>query len=439
MSELGDLDTLLSNIEDMIARFGKRAVCEKILEDAEFLDPYDKRMDIVFEVLNKHCGRTYMVKLKQALKSRLIARKSPVSPEIIGILGTHAARLIHEVFNEITSPMELNRIISEALRGYGIEFTYEEHPLPGFVEMYRKAIEVANKYALLLEKMGAFDIVFFAREYARGFEVKGARLSTEKAIIASTPLFLSIGTNRTVLERVVESIGENFNAVVGFSIAAGYTLIRYVSREVKYYPWASLLSLLGFGEREAISLYQKARSGDFGLIIDILSRIIGTYYHGSIGGLIEAANRWHIRLEYIEKLLFSASYAMSGIGHLMELIDLASGIATKGLREKGVENFIFELLNKISLEVRPAVLRRFLEMEKTRRKIIGIIENVPSALVLYAVNRLVRGFLPLDIAKKIAEEQDLHADIWILNRHVPNWRDILDIKTKLYLGVIDNA
>ena len=335
--------------------------------------------------------------------------------------------------------MVLRRIIEDALREYDIEHVLEVGDLPEFIDMYRAAIELANKYISLLDKMGAFEIEFFAREYAKSFKVKGRKLSAEKAIIASAPLFVSLGTDLRVLEEVVESIGENFGAVVGFSVIAGYILIKYVNREVKYYPWAALLRLLDFGEREAINLYQKATSGDFGLIIDIMSRVIGIYYHGSISGLINAVTRWNIRLEYLEKLLFSASYVTSGIGNLIELINLILSITNKQSQAESVETFIFELLNKISLEVKPAVLRRFLEMEETRRKIIGLIEKCPSALILYAVNRIIKGFLPLDIAKKMSEEQKIGIEEQILDKYMPNWKELLDIKTRLYLGVIKSV
>ena len=276
----------------------------------------------------------------------------------------------------------------------------------------------------------------FASEYVRGFEVMGKELSLDKSIVALTPIFLSIGTNVNILDSILENIGENFDAILGFSVVAGYMLINYVGeKKVKYYPWAPLLKILRFDENESISLYQKAVDNDFTLIIDILSRLISLYYYGTVSRLIDAIVRWNVDIESVMRILLSASYATSSIANLLELLNFIIKVSHKRSIASRLDTYVFELLNKISAETKPMVLRRFLETEEARKRIIRLVEEYPSILVLQAVNRLIKAYIPIEIAKKMSQKSRLKIDISRISKHIPDWRSFVDTKTLEYFGV----
>ena len=429
------LEELLQKTEELIGKFGKRRVCEKILEYAEFLNPYDRRVDIVFEVLEKYCGRAYSIKFKQALKTRLAAHRSPVSPEIIGILGTHTAYLIHEVFDVGVPLRLLDSLMDKVLKEYSLNFDPKDIVLASFLGEFKPAVRVAEKYIFLLDKLGAFELDMFAEEYAKCFGRSGSMLSIDKSIIASIPLFHAIGTNFIVLDKVVSSISSGFNALLGFCISAGYTLLRYLRGETRYYPWAPMLKLLGYSESEAVGLYQRASSGDHRVIIDMFSRLLGLYYRGSLTGLIDVVSRWEIDIDDIFKLLLSISFSASSLGDMIRLLDIFLNIVRGRAYGKRVDILFFKLLNKVAFESKPALIRRVLERDDVRRKIIEIVDALPSVLVLTAVNRIVKAYLPLEIAKKLAEKDRVSIDVLSINSKVHNWREYLDIKTRYYLGV----
>ena len=142
MEELS-IDVLIEKVGELIEKYGKKKICERIVEQAEFLNPYDERLDTIFEILDRYCGGAYVVKLKQALKTRLSARRSPVSPEIISILGAQTAYLIHEVFNPATPLRILNSMMDKMMTRIYVETPKREPQLPDFMDILREAIMVS--------------------------------------------------------------------------------------------------------------------------------------------------------------------------------------------------------------------------------------------------------------------------------------------------------
>jgi len=438
--QIDDLDRILSDLDRLIKEKGRRPVCEKIVEYAGFLEPYDPKIDHVFELLDKHCGRAYTIKLKQTLKVRLMARGSPVSPEIIGILGTRTAYMIHEVFNP-KLPLRLTRnIIDKMAEEYEVR-NIKILELRGDLEQFREAIEIAEKYVTVLERLGAFEFPHFAPEYAKSFKYSGEKMSIEKAIVASMPLFYSVGSNVNVFEDTIEAIRGNFDAIYGFSIASGYALMKYMNlMQIKYFTWNVLLKLLRFSDKDALQLYQKAKNKDFGLIYDVLSKIVAFYYSGSVSKLIYAVTKGITSVESAVKILLSTSYTTSSMVNIMELLDfMLSILKTYWGKNPEVETYVFEILNKISSEARPAILRRALEMEKVREKLVEIVGNYPSTLIYCAINRLIKAYIPYEVSRKISESSKIKLNTRYIEQRMPNWKDFLDTKTIVYLGVQENG
>ncbi len=433
-----NLDAILANVDALMEKRSRREICEKIVEYAGFLEPYDHHIDRVFEVLEKYCGGAYIAKLKQTLRMRLMAYGSPISPEIISIMGTQVAYVIHEVFNPRLPLMLTKNVILKFAKEYGISKSVEIS-FTGELAKYNEAIAIGDIYTLLLEKFGAFELPNFAEEYSKSFKSMGEKLSTEKSIVASIPLFYCVGTNTKIFDVVVNSISRNFDATYGFCIAAGYALMRYLGlKGVRYFTWNILLKTLDYTDQEALQLYQKARKNDPSLIFDILSKMISKYYRGPVSSLIYAVTKGITSTKSAVALLLSTSYTTSSMANLQEILEFVYKMLNKHWgKEPNIDTYVFKIMDKIASEARPVVIRRFLEMDGTRRRIIEILTNYPSTLIFQAFNRLIKAYIPYEVAKRLSVESEIHIDVKKLEKNMPNWRRYMDLKTLTYLGVLD--
>ncbi|MEX0567720.1 MAG: hypothetical protein Q6363_000980 [Candidatus Njordarchaeota archaeon] len=430
------LEDLLANIDTYIEEHGKRLVCEKIVELSGLLDPYDERIDGIFEILGKYCGQVFIIKLKQTIKSRLVAKGSPITPDLINMLGTRVAYVINEALDHRAPIISLKSLIEKALKQYGME-KIDIAELPSFLDPYREALEVSERYIEYLEKMGVFEIPPFIEEYVKCMEKVGNKLSVDKAIIAVYPVLKTSSIKSNVFERVIYSMSENFKSFYGLSIAIGYGLIRYVySMKSGFFAWNVVMVLLSFSNEDALLIYQKARNGDYDVIFDILSKLVGKYYRGSISKMIDFVIRGKISVDSAMKILLSTSYATLGIANIMEIMDYLNRILEVYWKKHDkIDSYVFEVINKIASEAKPAIIRRFLEIEMNRKKLIGIVEKYPSVLILSAINRLIKAYIPAEVGRKISESSNIKLNIEHINKEIPDWRSFLDVKTLIYFGV----
>ncbi len=428
-----ELDTILSQIDRYIGMIGKKKICNILLSHAETLEPYDEKIDTLFEIMEHYCGNVYVARLKQILRSKLLARRIPMSPEIIRTLGTSISFLIAEVMSSTTPLSAIERIIEKISN---VEIRGTEISVDSDLRRYSRAIALSEAYISLLEASGAFDIPMLIQEYCKCFIQSAEKLDTEKTIVAFSPIPYSTRLTMDMCSEILRAAGKNINSLFGISIVLGYGLLKHTHsmHSLRYFAWAKFLQAGGFSDEEMLTILEKARGLTHGVIYDIFSGLLKTHYCGSLTGLIDIIGNLP-SVENAVELLTSISYAGSGLTGLSDVLRICERLAEKG--GNLCSRYVFEILNKIASEARPSILRRLLETKEARSRIINIIENTPSLLVLSAVNRLVKAYLPMSTIVRMSKKRTRSLNHAVLDASIPDWKRVLDKKTLIYLGVAD--
>jgi len=432
--EMPDLDALIKNFEEYIAKVGKRKACRQLVELGGVSELFDEKIERVFELLSEFCGGLYVAKFKQTLRARLLAYGSPITPEFISTFGITISQVISNVLDPNVSLTTLKRDFDKIAERHKINIRKEA--LVGLSSpTLSDAIFLSEVFWHFLNKIGMLDHPEFLPMYSSCLKRIGDKITVEKTIISVRPLFYVKSVSVNFFEDVLRSLSNNFDGLLGFSISAAYSMISYMLQKGSAIPSiSSLLAALAMDSSEMLAVYERAFLGDESLVYLILNKIVSTYYRGPIFKVIDGILSGKLRAQNAIELLLHTPYTTASIQNIRQTLEFIVRVSEKLLSEKGFERQVFNLITKIAFEARPAIIRRFLETDEGRVLLIELIKKLPSRLVLVALNRLISTYAPMDRipGRRSGEDPEL---LETLNSIMPNWRYALDIKTVKYLNL----
>ncbi len=434
-SELIDLDELIQNFEEYMMRVGKRRACERLVELGGVSDIFDTRIENVLELITKFCGGLYVAKFKQSLRARLLAFGSPITPDFISTFGVFVSQIISRVLDPHVPLLTIRRDFQKLADQYRIKVNKEDIVSLNHAQ-FHESIYLSEVFWYILNKIGVLDHPDFPRMFVECLKRVGNGLSVEKTIIATRPLFYLKLADKKVFEEACRGLSNNFDGLLGFSISAAYSMISYMlQRGVAIPSISALLAALTMDSSEMLLLYEKACNGDESLIYLILNKVITVYYRGPIFKIIDGILSGRIKAKNAIELLLHAPYTTASIQNIRQTFKFILEVSEKLSEEEGFERQIFNLLTKMAFEARPAIIRRFLELDDSRRLIAELIIKLPSKLILVALNRLIATYAPT-IRHIGHSSDDLCSELKkTLNAVLPDWRETLDVRTIKYLGL----
>lgn len=425
--ELFDLDEILQNPDAYISKFGQKRICDQLVDLGGLIEVFDERVDQVLELISKHCSKLHAAKFKQTLRARLLAYGSPIIPEFISTFGIVVSHIVSEVL-DVTVPLAtLKRDLENVLRKYNINIGN----LPTFdQEKHTDALLLSELFWRCLNGLGILEHPEFLPLYTQCFNNVSDKLSSEKAIIATRPLFYIKSIKSESFEAILRSLSGNFDGLLGFSIAAAYSMISYMLKGEAMPAISALLIALKMDPNEMLAAYEGVYSRSNSLLHLILNKIVAMHYKGPIFKVVDAILGGELQAENAIALLLNTSFATASAQSLGQVVDFILRVSGKLASRKEFERQLFNLLIKIAYEAPPATIRQFLESTYGKSLLVELIKKLPSRLLIIALNRLVTIYAPTEF-KGVANSELLA----FLDRTIPDWRQLLDAKTANYFGL----
>lgn len=423
------IDEIIQNFDDYLAKYGQKKVCDQLIDLGGLIELFDERVGLILELISKHCGKLYAAKFKQTLRARLLAYGSPVTPEFISTFGVGVSSIISEVLDVNVPLTTLKRDLESALKKYGIKI----ESLPVFDDSrHANELLLSELFWRFLSGVGVLEHPEFLTLYLQCFNNVSNKLSLEKAVIAVRPIFYIKSIKSELFEAILRGLSENFNGLLGFSIATAHSIISYILRSEAMPAISVLLTTLRMDPAEMLAVYERAYSGNSSSLLNlILNKVVALYYKGPIFKVIDAILNDELQAENAIMLLLNTSFATASAQSIEQIIEFILKVSEKLASRKEFEKQIFNLIIKIAYEAPPAAIRQFLESIYGKNLLIEFIRKLPSRLLIIALNRLITTYASTELEK--IERSEL---LEFLDKTLPDWRQLLDTKTIRYLGIV---
>lgn len=402
----------------------EKLTCDELLERAEFLEIFDEELDSIMKIIKKKCSPTQVVRLKQIIRVKLLAKDYAVEPEIISRYGTKVAYLINQILDPRVSINVLKRNLEKFMQENGIRDKW------GLENLELVDMDGVFKFALclvdVLSIIGLLEDRDFKNLFAEALIKVAPKLDTYKSLVAIAPILFRLDVSSRDFDLIFKSFGKSFAGLKGASICVGKAIITYLSGG-RYLPNLSIiLDVLAFSVDDIIRLFEKAKAASPDVVYIVLNQMIYMYFSGNANDVLDDVSRGVIKFDYIAKALLSTSFATISASSLTSLFEFLVNIAGKGLAKI---DLYFEILNKIVNETRPHVLRKFLTSERGRELIIKLISYVPEYPIVHTIFRMISIFVPYEYLEELSPMKGSS----LLN--LDRWEGILTRKVALYLGV----